>query len=59
MHVIFRVLGGIVLILLVVALSTCIKNRRNMMEVKKGLTVMKLNLRQDFDFLSFVSFDKI
>ena len=29
----FRVLGGIVLILLIVALSTCIKNRRNIMVV--------------------------
>ena len=34
----FRVLGGIVLILLIVALSTCIKNRRNILMVSTTAT---------------------
>ena len=53
----FRVLGGIVLILLIVALSTCIKNRRHILLVSTSLIITAcrraagLELTFPFNFL--------
>ena len=49
----FRVLGGIVLILLIVALSTCIKNRRNILMVSTTATANYYRLPRPY-FLNFL-----